>query len=68
MAAPYELIPRDVSTLFANAIATGVLTIADRCGLRLALLNDNGMGLEDHQAINRLLRSVRRGRITLAEF
>ncbi|MGB0563261.1 MAG: hypothetical protein ACPGVO_15870 [Spirulinaceae cyanobacterium] len=65
MTAPHELIAGDVSALFANAIETGVLTTADRHGLKNVLLDVDGMALEEHKAINRLLRSVRRGRITL---
>ncbi len=56
------LLPGAVSEIFASVTETHQLTQADRYGL-LAALIDESIPEEDLTAIDRMLRSLRRGRI-----
>ncbi|MDF0556893.1 hypothetical protein [Kamptonema sp. UHCC 0994] len=64
MQAPIYLIHSAISELFAQANATNTITLADRYGLMAAVF-DESLGDDERRSINRLLRSVRRGRIKL---
>lgn len=57
-----QLIPGAVSEILASVSDTGTLTIADRYGLMAAIL-DEALEDEDRNSLNRLLRSVLRGRV-----
>jgi hypothetical protein len=60
------LLPGAFSDLFAQVSTSGYLTQADRYGLMAALLEEN-LGTEELSVIDRLLRAVRRGRLTLVD-
>lgn len=57
-----QLIPGAISEILASVSDTGTLTIADRYGLMAAIL-DEALEDEDRNSLNRLLRSVLRGRV-----
>jgi hypothetical protein len=59
-----NLLPGAISELFAQASATGVLTLADRYGLMAAMLQDS-LSEEEQRSIDRLLRAVHRGNLKL---
>ncbi len=63
-----ELIPGALSEIIVSAIDTGCLTRTDRYGLMAAVL-DESLNEEERRSVDRLLRSVMRGRIkTLDRF
>lgn len=64
MQTPVNLIPSALGELFAEVNHTGYITLADRYGLMAAIF-DETLTEEDKRSIDRLLRSVRRGRIKL---
>ncbi|MFG3819489.1 hypothetical protein [Limnothrix redekei] len=64
MQPPVRLLPFALSELFAQVTATGRLTLADRYGLLAALLDDS-ITEEERASIDRLLRSIRRGRVEI---
>ena len=64
MQTPINLIPSALGELFAEVNHNGYITLADRYGLMAAIFDEN-LTEEDQQSINRLLRSVCRGRIKL---
>ena len=66
MQAPLNLLPSALSDLFAQVMISGKLTLADRYGLLAALLDEKTTG-DDLDNIDRLLRSVRRGRVLIVE-
>ena len=66
MQTPVNLIPSALGELFAEVNNTGYITLADRYGL-LAAIFDETLTEEDKRSIDRLLRSVRRGRIKLVD-
>ena len=66
MQTPLKLLPSALSDLFAQVMTTGRLTVADRYGLLAALL-DETISDDELNSIDRLLRSIRRGRVTLVE-
>ena len=59
-----QLIPGAISEMLASVTDTGCLTLADRYGLMAAVLDES---LEDEYklSINRLLRSVLKGRVKI---
>lgn len=59
-----KLLPGAISAMLADVAETRKLTLSDRFGLLAAILEDN-LSEDERRAIDRLLRSVRRGRITL---
>ena len=59
--APLCLIPTAISELFAHVTATGKLTLADRFGLMAAAF-DESLSDDERDALNRILRGIRRGR------
>lgn len=58
-----SLIPGAMSALFADAMERRELTLADRYGMMAAILTEE-LDLEERRALDRLLRSILRGRIT----
>lgn len=63
---PIKLLPSALSELFLSASLSGRITLADRYGLMAALLEDS-LKDEDRIAIDRLLYSVRKGRISVVD-
>lgn len=59
-----QLIPGAISEILASVSDTGVLTLADRYGLMAAIL-DESLEAEDRNSLNRLLRSVLKGRVKI---
>ncbi len=59
-----QLIPGAISEILASVSDTGNLTIADRYGLMAAIL-DESLEDDDRNSMNRLLRSVLRGRVKM---
>ena len=66
MQAPVNLLPFAITELFAEVNKSGKITIADRYGLMAALLNDS-LSEEDKSAIDRILYSVRKGRLKVVD-
>ncbi len=62
MSTQLQLLPGAIAAMMADASETGVVTLCDRYGLLAAVL-DERLSEEEHQAINRLLRSIVRGRL-----
>lgn len=60
------LLPGALSELFVQVSISGYITKADRYGLMAALLQE-GLELEEITVIDRLLRAIRRGHISLAD-
>jgi hypothetical protein len=61
-----NLLPFALSDLFAQASTSGRITIADRYGLMAALLEDS-LSSDEQCAIDRLLRAVSKGRLTVVD-
>ncbi|HEY9611125.1 hypothetical protein [Allocoleopsis sp.] len=55
-----------IAQLFSQVIQRGQLTLKDRCVLMTAILN-NSLCQEEEILINRLLHSVRRGRLQVID-
>lgn len=53
-----------ISAMFAEAMATRTVTMTDRRNLKAALLDCN-LAAEEHEALDRLLYSIRRGKIAM---
>lgn len=66
MQPPVQLLQSALGDLFAEANATGCLTLADRYGLMAAILDDS-LTEEERRCIDRLLRAVSRGRIKVVD-
>ncbi len=64
MQSPVNLIPSALGELFAEVNHNGYITLADRYGLMAAIF-DETLSEEDKRSIDRLLRSVCRGKIKL---
>ena len=61
-----HLLPTALSDLFAEVTSTGHITLADRYGLKAAIL-ENGLSEEEQTMLDRLLYSVRRGRLQIVD-
>ncbi|NEO84720.1 MAG: hypothetical protein F6J87_10765 [Spirulina sp. SIO3F2] len=59
-----DLLPGSISAMFADSAQTQTLTEADRYGLLAAILTEDIEDDERH-AIDRILRSVYRGRLSI---
>ena len=59
-----QLIPGAISAMLASVTDTGSLTLADRYGLMAAVLAES-LDDEDRYSVNRLLRSVLKGRVKI---
>jgi hypothetical protein len=66
MVAPLCLIPSAVSELFAQVTRTRQVTLADRFGLMAAAF-DESLTAEERDALNRVLRGIRRGRLQVVD-
>lgn len=60
-----QLLPGAISAILASVSETGTLTLTDRYGLMAAILEDS-LEEEDVRSCNRLLRSVIKGRVKIA--
>lgn len=58
------LLQNALGELFAQANITGCITKADRYGLQAAVM-DESLGEEERRCIDRMLRSLRRGRLKM---
>jgi len=61
----HQILPGAISEILVSARETGVLTLADRYGLMAATLDEH-LPEEDERSMNRLLRSVIRGKIQIS--
>ncbi len=61
-----DLLPHALSEMFAEVSTTHKLTRADRYGLLAALLDDS-ITEEERRALDRILYSLRKGRIQLVD-
>lgn len=61
-----NLIPGSVSEMLAMARQTGRLKKADQYGLMAAVLEES-LSDEEARAVNRLLRSVQRGKVKIID-
>lgn len=59
-----QLLPDAISEMCAEAMATRTVTITDRYGMMAAILDCN-LAQEEHEALDRLLYSIRRGKIAM---
>lgn len=59
-----HLLPTALSDLFAEVTSSGNITLADRYGLKAAIL-ENCLSEEEQTMLDRLLYSVRRGRLQM---
>ncbi len=63
---PVTLLPGAISEIMASVADSCCLTKADRYGLMAALLEES-LPEEERRAIDRLLRSLRKGRIQVVD-
>ncbi|CDM92952.1 MAG: hypothetical protein P5702_07960 [Limnospira sp. PMC 1291.21] len=63
---PVKLLPGALSEITASVTETRALTKADRYGLMAAVL-DESLEKEELRSIDRLLYSIRRGRVRLVD-
>lgn len=61
-----NLLPGAVNELIASVAETQILTQADRYGLLAAIL-DETLAEEDRNSLDRLIRSILRGRVQVVE-
>ena len=59
-----NLLPTALSDLFAQVTSSGNITLADRYGLKAAILA-NSLSEEEQTIVDRLLYGVRRGRLQM---
>jgi hypothetical protein len=59
-----QLIPGAISEILASVSETGVLTLSDRYGLLAASLDEN-LDDDERRAVNRIIRSVVRGKVKM---
>ncbi|NEO88003.1 MAG: hypothetical protein F6J87_27670 [Spirulina sp. SIO3F2] len=60
-----DLLPGAIAAIFADSATTQTLTQADRYGLLAAILAET-LEDEERHALDRILRSVCRGRLSIA--
>jgi len=60
------LLPSALSELFAQSQDSGKITLADRHGIRIALLQ-TALDEEELGSIDRLLHAIRRGRVEVVD-
>lgn len=60
-----DLLPGAIAAIFADSAATKTLTESDRYGLLAAILSES-LADEERRALDRILRSVCRGRFSIA--
>lgn len=61
-----QLLPGAIYNMMATVADKGYLTLADRYGLMAAIL-DESLSEDEQRSLNRLLRSVVRGRVKIVE-
>jgi hypothetical protein len=61
-----ELLPGAIAEIMASTSKNRILTKADRYGLMAAMLSES-LEEEEQRAINRVLRSILRGRIHVVD-
>ncbi|OJJ26381.1 hypothetical protein BI308_07160 [Roseofilum reptotaenium AO1-A] len=61
----HQILPGAISEILVSARETGVLTLADRYGLMAATLDEH-LTEEDERSMNRLLRSVIKGKVKIS--
>ena len=61
---PVQLLQSALGDLFAEVNATGQITLADRYGLMAAIF-DESLSEDERRCMDRLLRSIYRGRIKI---
>lgn len=66
MAPQLQLIPGSIAAILASTSQTGCITKADRYGLLAATL-DESITPEEREAMNRLLRAIRKGKIKIID-
>jgi len=67
MSTPFvSLLPGAIAELFAQSSLSGELTLADRYGLMAAML-DESLTDDERQAVDRLLRAIKRGQFRLVD-
>jgi hypothetical protein len=59
-----QLIPGAISEILASVSETGILTVGDRYGLLAATLDEN-LDDDERRAVNRIIRSVVRGKVKM---
>ena len=60
------LLPCAISDVFAQSYDSGKLTLADRYGLMIAVLEPS-LDEEEQRSLDRILYAVRRGRMAIAD-
>jgi hypothetical protein len=65
MPIPIQLIPGAIYEIVASTAETGVLTLGDRYGLMAAIF-DEKINADERRTVDRILRSVQRGRLRVA--
>ena len=60
------LIPGAISEILASAAETGQIAVVDRYGLMAAVM-DESLCEDDRRCVDRLLRSIQRGRIRVVD-
>ena len=63
---PIYLLPLALGDIFANANAKGYITLADRYGLMAAIF-DESLPEDEKRSIDRLIRSICKGRIKVID-
>ena len=66
MESPLKLLPGSIANILAEVTSSKCLTEADRYGLMAAVF-DESLSEDERRAINRILYSVMRGRISVVE-
>ncbi|MDC0834386.1 hypothetical protein AY599_01040 [Leptolyngbya valderiana BDU 20041] len=61
-----QLIPGAISQILVSVRDTGVLTRTDCYGLMAAALDDS-LNEDDRRSVNRLMRSVRQGKVKVVD-
>jgi hypothetical protein len=66
MLATVRLLPGSISEMLATASRTGTITRSDQYGLMAAIMEEQ-LSEDEVRAINRLLRSIKRGKVKVLE-
>lgn len=64
--APIYLIPGAIADLFIDVTRSSTIKLADRYGL-LAAMFDEALDEDERQAIDRLLRAIKRGKVKVVD-
>lgn len=66
MLATVRLLPGSISEMLATVSRTGTITRSDQYGLMAAIMEEQ-LSEDEVRAINRLLRSIKRGKVKVLE-